>query len=64
MKLCVRNRRRDVEILFLRDKKGLTFDAIGAKYDITKARARQLYYRVSSEKKREEKLNKQIGIGV
>jgi len=63
MKGCVRNKKRDLEILFLRNMKGWTFTKIAQKYDITKGRARQLYYRVSADRKREEESNKQMGIG-
>lgn len=63
MKGCVRNKRRDLEILFLRNKKGWTFTRIGEKYDITKARARQVYSRIVAERKKEEETSKQMGIG-
>jgi hypothetical protein len=61
MKLAVRNHRRDLEVVFLRENKGWTYPQIGKKYDITKARARQLYLRVKQERAIEE--NKQVGIG-
>lgn len=53
MKLSVRDHKRDAEIVVLRNK-GWTFTQIGKKYDISKARARQLYMRIT---------NKQMGIG-
>jgi hypothetical protein len=55
MKLAVRDHKRDAEIIHLRDVKGWTFTMIAKKYDISKARARQLYMRIT---------NKQMGIGV
>lgn len=63
MKACVRNKKRDLEILFLRNVKGWTYPKIAAKYDITKARARQVYYRISNERKAEEETSKKMGIG-
>jgi DNA-directed RNA polymerase specialized sigma24 family protein len=60
-KACVRNKKRDLEILNLRNVKGWTYPKIAEKYDITKSRARQLYYRASNEKKGE--MNKKMGIG-
>jgi len=53
MKLAVRDHKRDANILHLRDK-GWTFTRIGKKYDISKARVRQLYIRI---------VNKRMGIG-
>jgi len=60
MKLCVRNRRRDLEIVFLRENKKWTYPQIAKRYDITKARARQLYLRMVRERLN---VNKQMGIG-
>lgn len=60
MKLCTRNRKRDLEIVFLRDKKKWTYPQIGEKYNITKARSRQLYMRIVSERLN---VNKEMGIG-
>jgi DNA-directed RNA polymerase sigma subunit (sigma70/sigma32) len=53
MKLSVRDHKRDADIISLRDK-GWTFTKIGKKYDISKARVRQLYIRV---------VNKRMGVG-
>ncbi len=63
MKLCVRDHRRDLEIVFLRENKGWTFPEIGKKYNITKARAKQLYDRVKEEREETEKESKKLGIG-
>jgi Sigma-70, region 4 len=63
MKGAVRNHKRDLEILFLRNVRGWTLTAIGEKYNITKGRARVLYDRIAEEKKKEEESNKQMGIG-
>lgn len=60
MKLCVRNKRRDLEIVFLRENKKWTYPKIAIKYNVTKARARQLYVRMALER---ERANKQMGIG-
>ena len=49
MKLAVRDHKRDENILRLRDK-GWTFIRIGKKYDISKARVRQIYMRVVNKK--------------
>jgi len=54
MKLAVRDHKRDGEIFTLREDKKWTFTKIGKKYDISKARARQVYVRI---------LNKRMGIG-
>lgn len=62
MKLCVRDHRRDLEIVFLRENRGWTYPKIAKKYDITKVRARQLYNRAKEEREM-EKSNKQMGIG-
>jgi transcriptional regulator len=53
MKLAVRDHKRDIEIVTLRNK-GWTFTQIAKKYDISKARARQVYMRA---------INKQMGTG-
>jgi len=58
MKLQVRNHKRDLEILHMRDNLKWTFPSIAIKYGITKVRARQLYVRAKSERE-----NKQLGIG-
>jgi len=63
MKRCIRNRKRDDEILWLRNVKGWTFVSIARKYDITKGRVRQVYYRAVADRKREEESNKRMGIG-
>lgn len=63
MKAQVRNKIRDLEILYLRNMKGWTYTAIAKKYDITKGRARQLYYRIMAERRKEEETSKQMGIG-
>ena len=60
MKLCVRNRRRDLEIVFLRENKKWIFKQIGERFNITRVRARQLYIRMARERERE---SKQMGIG-
>lgn len=58
MKLQVRNHKRDLEILHMRDNMHMIFPDIAKKYGITKVRARQLYVRIKSERE-----NKQLGIG-
>ena len=58
MKLLVRDHRRDLEILHLRNKLGWTFTRIGEKYNISKGRARQLYDRIRNERE-----NTKLGIG-
>jgi DNA-directed RNA polymerase specialized sigma24 family protein len=63
MKACVRNKKRDLEILHLRNVKGWTYPKIAEKYDITKSRARQLYYRASNDKKKEVEQSRKMGIG-
>ena len=63
MKGAVRNHKRDLEILFLRNVKGLTFTQIGEKYNITKGRARVLYNRIMEDRKKEEETSKRMGIG-
>jgi DNA-directed RNA polymerase sigma subunit (sigma70/sigma32) len=63
MKFQPRNHKRDLEILYLRNVKGWTFPKIGQKYDITKARARQLYCRIVKDKKKEHEASKKMGIG-
>jgi hypothetical protein len=60
MKGSVRDCKRDLEILFLRNVKEWTFTRIAQKYDITKGRARQLYVRMVSER---DRANTQMGIG-
>jgi hypothetical protein len=60
MKLAVRNKRRDLEIVFLRENKKWLFSQIAEKYSISKARARQLYMRMVHEKMN---VNKEMGIG-
>lgn len=62
MKRAVRNHRRDLEIVFLRENQSWTYPEIAKKYDITKARARQLYLRVKLERDM-EKSNNRMGIG-
>lgn len=62
MKLCVRDHKRDLEIVFLRENKKWTYPKIAEKYNITKARARQLYARVKQEREM-QKGNKKLGIG-
>lgn len=63
MKLAVRDYKRDLEVVFLRNNKGWTFTKIGEKYGITKARVRQVYYRIIAERKKEEETTKKMGIG-
>lgn len=63
MKFQPRNHKRDLEILFLRNNKGWTFAAIGKKYDVTKARARELYYRIAEDRKKEQETSKKMGVG-
>lgn len=63
MKGAVRNHSRDREILHLRNVKGWTFVQIGQKYNITKGRVRVLYYRMVEDRKKEEEVNKKMGIG-
>jgi len=58
MKLAVRNKRRDLEIVFLRENKKWLFKNIAKKYNISNARARQLYVRTVHEN-----VNKHMGIG-
>jgi hypothetical protein len=58
MKLPVRDHRRDLEILHLRNKLGWTFIRIAEKYSISKVRARQVYERIRSER-----INTKLGIG-
>lgn len=60
MKLEVRNRRRDLEIVFLRENKKWVYSQIAKKYGISKARARQLYMRVVYER---INVNREMGIG-
>lgn len=63
MKFQPRNHKRDLEILFLRNVKGWTFTAIGQKYDISKARVIQLYYRIKEDKVKQAEQSKKMGIG-
>lgn len=63
MKGAVRNHKRDLEILFLRDTREWTFTKIAQKYDITKGRARVLYNRMVEDRKKEEETSKRMGIG-
>lgn len=58
MKLQVRNHKRDLEILHMRDNMHMKFPEIAKKYEVTKVRIRQLYVRAKSERE-----NKQLGIG-
>lgn len=58
MKLQVRDHKRDLEILHMRDNLHMTFPEIAKRYRLTKVRVRQLYMRVVSERE-----NKQMGIG-
>jgi hypothetical protein len=51
MDLSVRDYKRDLKILYMRDKLNWTFAKIGKEYNISKARARQVYIRVSVERK-------------
>jgi len=60
MKACVRNKRRDLEIVFLRENKKWLFKKIAEKFNITKTRARQLYIRMVEER---NNINKHMGIG-
>jgi len=54
----VRNHKRDLEILHMRNNLHMTFPEIAKKYGVTKVRVRQLYMRIVSERE-----NKQLGIG-
>lgn len=58
MKLQVRNRKRDLEILHMRDNQNMKFPEIAKKYGLTKVRVRQLYMRIVMERR-----NQQLGIG-
>ena len=58
MKLQVRNRKRDLEILHMRNNMKMTFPEIAKRYGLTKVRVRQLYMRIVSERE-----NKQMGVG-
>ena len=60
MKLAVRNKRRDLEIVFLRENKKWTYPKIAEKYGLSKARARQLYVRMVEDRLN---VNKEMGIG-
>jgi hypothetical protein len=60
MEFQKRNRKRDLEVVFLRENKKWIFKEIGEKYDITRVRARQLYMRMVRER---ERASKQMGIG-
>jgi hypothetical protein len=60
MEFQKRNRKRDLEIVFLRENKKWIFKEIAKKYGVTPARARQLYTRVVRER---ERANKHMGIG-
>jgi hypothetical protein len=60
MEFQKRNRRRDLEVVFLREKKKWIFKKIGERYGITPARARQLYTRVVRER---DRASKKMGIG-
>ena len=60
MKLQVRDKRRDLEVVFLRENKKWIFPRIAEKYGITSARARQLYMRMVRERVH---ANKEMGIG-
>lgn len=58
MKRQIRDHRRDVEILHMRDNMKMTYPQIAEKYNVTKARIRQLYERI-----KQERVNKEMGIG-
>lgn len=62
MKLAVRDHKRDLEIVFLRENRKWTYPKIAEKYNITKVRARQLYERIKYERTMKDG-NKQMGIG-
>ena len=60
MELQKRNKRRDLEIVFLRENKKWIFKEIGDKYNISRVRARQLYIRMVRDR---INVNKEMGIG-
>lgn len=60
MKLQIRNHRRDLEIVFLRENKEWIYSKIAERFGITSARVRQLYTRMARERLN---VNKEMGIG-
>lgn len=52
MEAAVRDRKRDLKILHMRNNLQWTFIKIAAEFNISKVRARQLYMRVNGERKR------------
>ena len=61
MQLAVRDHRRDLKILHMRNNLKWTFTKIAAEFNISKARARQLYERMECEAI--DRTNKEMGIG-
>lgn len=54
MKPAIRDRKRDVEIMRMREE-GMTFGQIGGILGVTKTRVRQLYNRIVKENKKRKR---------
>jgi len=63
MDLCVRNRKRDLKVFHMRKNLKWTFVRIAQEFDISKARARQLYMRIAEERNEGEDVSRRMGIG-